>query len=150
LIDSQPLQNRGEGETFRYISSLYKKKLYGKYISSGTSVNKYKNNDDIAVRSFIKGLLNVPPLFNIPQDAFLSRSEIIDFIKSYNPELKYTENSISKYRGRDLKISVLSKTKESESFVRYVKERFSGFDEESFYSMSYPTIKKNRAIEVKS
>jgi len=137
LIDSQPLQTTKEGENLRSISGMYKKKLYGKYTSLSTSVNKYKNNDDIAIRNFIKGVLTTPPLFNLPLEAFSSRQALIDFIDGYKPGHGYRVDSITRFKHRDVKILVLQKSKETENLVRYIKNTFEEFDENSFYAMSY-------------
>jgi hypothetical protein len=137
LIDSQPLSCINDGKNLRFISSLYKKKLYGKYTSLSTGVNKYKNNDDVAIRNFIKGVLTTPPLFNLPPEAFESRQALIDLLDEYKPGHGYSVQSISKFKHRDVKILVLQKSAETDKLVRFLKLKFNGFDENSFYSMSY-------------
>jgi hypothetical protein len=132
LVDSRPLDNTSEGENLRCISRMYKTKLYGKY-NTVTRPNKYKNPGEIAVRHFLKGLLSSPPKFNLQTDAFCSYKDIIEFIKEYNPSIKFSANSLSLYKTRNVKMTKLNKTKESEALVRYVKGRFEDFDELSFY-----------------
>jgi hypothetical protein len=136
LLDSNPLSTIEKGSNLRYISAMHKKKLYGKYTSVVKKVNKYDNKEEIAVRNFIKGLLTVPPLYNLPPNAFISSVEIINFIKAYNPELKYNAMNISRYKNRDVKLLKVIKSKETESFVNYVKAKFKDFDEKSFYIMN--------------
>jgi hypothetical protein len=139
FIDSLPLQTKSEGENLRFISSLHKKKLYGKYTSTGNKVSKYINNEEIAVRNFLKGLLSEPPLFNLTPKSFLNRQGIIDFINNYNTQFKYGDANFSRYKDRDVKLLKIHKSKETDAFIKYVKERFLDFDEEAFYAMGNTT-----------
>ena len=136
LLDSRPLANITEGENLRFISSMYKKKLYGKYTSMDNKANKYTDTEEIAVRNFLKGLLTTPPMFNLKEDVFYTRREIIDFIQQYNPKYKYTEIQLAKYKRRGISLLKTHKTKETEAFLKYVKAKFNDFDEESFYAKS--------------
>jgi len=133
LIDSLPLKNVIQGEGLRYINGMYKKKPYGKYTSGGFGVKAYSNNEEIAVRNFVKGLFTEPPMFNLPKDAFYSRRDVELFIKEYNPEIKISETSISLYKNRNVKLLKVQKTKETEAFMSYVKTKFKDFDVDSFY-----------------
>ena len=134
LVDSKPLANVREGENLRFISRMYKTKLYGKFSGVSTGLNKYNNTEEIVVRTFLKGLLANPPKFNLQPDAFLEYKDIIDFVKRYNPSLKISLSSLSNYKHRKVKILKLSKTKESEAFLSYVKLNLKDFDEKSFYN----------------
>ena len=136
LLDSRPLENITEGENLRFISSMYKKKLYGKFTSTGNHTTKYTDTEEIAVRNFLKGLLTTPPMFNLKEDVFYTRREIISFIQQYNPKYKYTEIQLAMYKRRGVRLLKTQKTKETEAFLKYVKAKFNDFDEESFYTKS--------------
>ena len=124
-----------QGENLRFISRMYKNKLYAKFNSVNNVVNKYRNNDEIAVRNFLKGLLAKPPLYNLSPTEFSGYKEIIEYITNYNPKLKMSEVSLSQYKHKNVKILKVFKTKQTESFVAYVKKKFKDFDEESFYGL---------------
>lgn len=125
-----------EGENLRYISRLYKNKLYGKFSGVSTGLNKYKSTDEIAVRNFLKGLLANPPKFNLQPGVFYDYKEIIAFVNGYNPHIKIKVNNLALYKRRNVQIVRVQKTNETEAFVKYVKEKFKDFDEKSFYNES--------------
>lgn len=133
MIDSKPLETVIQGENLRFLSRVYKNKIYGRYTSVANNANKYRKNEEIAVRNFIKGYLNPTPLFNLKHGEFLSYKELLDYVKCYNPSLRISESSISNYKSKKFKIMKLQKTTETEAFVKYVKVRFKDFDETSFY-----------------
>ena len=133
LVDSRPLANVREGENLRFISRMYKNKLYGKFSGVSNGVNKYNTTEEIAVRNFLKGLLANPPKFNLHPSAFFDYNDIITFVKNYNPALKISKSSLSNLKRRNVKIMRLSKTKESDAFLNYVKLKFKDFDEKLFY-----------------
>lgn len=135
LIDSKPLQNVKEGENLRYISGVYKKKLYGKYTSVGNRGGKYNFFEEIAIRNFVKIILTNPSLFNLSKDAFFNTKDLIDFITTYNPRIKYNDVILSQYKSRKVQILKIQRGKESEEFIKYVKSRFKYFDEEGFYAV---------------
>ena len=135
LVDSRPLVDVREGENLRFISRMYKNKLYGKFSGVSTGINKYTCTEEIAVRNFLKGLLSTPPMFNLHPGSFYDYKEIITFVKNYNPSLRVSVSSLSNYKNRNRKVKILKlqKTKETEAFLRYVKEKFKDFDEKAFY-----------------
>ena len=137
LIDSQPLKNVEHCKNLRYIGSVHKKKLYGKYTNSGNKGQKYRGVQEIAVRNFLKGLLATPPLFNLNPAVFLSDLDILDFIQAFNKSYKYSEDTLARYKHRDVKVLKMLKSKESDVFVQYVKTKFVDFDEESFYRLGF-------------
>jgi hypothetical protein len=92
LIDSTPITTVKEGENLRFIGSLVKKKLYGKYTSS-VGKSKYSSSLELVVRSFVKGAVSTPPDFNLPE-CFDTGVKLMDFVKSYNPEIKLSLSSI--------------------------------------------------------
>ena len=133
LVDSRPLANVREGENLRFICRMYKNKLYGKFSGVSTGVNRYNSTEEIAVRNFLKGVLANPPKFNLQPSAFYDYNDIITFVKNYNPSLKISISSLSHFKHRNVKIMRLSKTKESDAFLNYVKLKFKDFDEKLFY-----------------
>jgi hypothetical protein len=139
LVDSKPLEDIIQGQNLRFISRLSKNKLYGKFTSPGKSMRVYKNNEEIVIRNFLKGLLSTPPLFNLNRSGFLTYEEILDFINHYNPSIKVTVGMLSNLKWRvsmgSLKWTPIQKTKHSEGFIKYVQWRFKQFDVESFYGV---------------
>jgi hypothetical protein len=106
--------------------------LYGKYTTSVGS-NKYGASDEIAVRKFLKGVLSSPPLFNLPTGYFETRAELVSYVKGYNPDLKISLESLSRYKNRSVKLGLVQKSKETRKFVDFVRTTFPNFDENSFY-----------------
>lgn len=137
MLDSQPLKNVKLGENLRFIGSLSKKRLYGKY-TSGPSKAKYVSDSEISVRNFIKGMVSSPPLFNLPPNSYTSRSQLQEFLKGYNPLVNISVESISRYKSRLVTLSRVKRTKESMNFVSYVKTVYPTFDEDLFFQ----TVKK--------
>jgi len=109
--------------------------LYGKYTSVVNRGSKYISKEEIAVRNFIKVVQINPSMFNLPQDAFYNRRDLMEFINSYNNKLKYSLVSISQFKNRNVKILRVQKSKETEMFMDYVKARFVNFDQEAFYEL---------------
>lgn len=95
-------------------------------------MNKYEDRTDVVVRNFLKGLVSVPPLYNL-NNVFKTDTEVVEYLKSYKPSIKLTRERVSKYRSRSVSLGKIQKTKESEDFVKYVKQRFPAFDTSDFY-----------------
>lgn len=134
LVDSKPVTLVKQAENMRYIGSLYKKKTYSRYLSvGGVMVNRYKDKTDIAIRNFVKGLVSTPPLYNLPPNVFLTNIEVVKFVKGYKPSVSLGVERVSLYKTRDVELGKITRTKESDDFVSYVKQRFPMFDTESFY-----------------
>lgn len=135
LVDSKPLEDINQGKNLRYISQLSKRKLYGKYISSGKALNSYGSKVEIAVRNFLKGLLSTPPKFNLNRNDFFTYCSIVEFIKSFNSEIKITESELAlmQHRVKKVRWIPMEKTKDNEKFVCYIQRKFPDFDVESYY-----------------
>ena len=132
LVDSLPVECVKTCENLRFIGSLSKKKLYGKYTSS-SGTNKYRSVGEIAVRNFIKGVVSTPPLFNLPQGCFRTNKLLLDFIKNHNPVYNISKESISRYKSRDVMLCKVPRTKECMGFITYVKSAFPSFDSDAFF-----------------
>jgi hypothetical protein len=133
LVDSKPIEGVKDGENLRYIGSLLKKKTYSKFSNVSGLGNQYKDREDVAIRNFLKGLVSSPPLFNLPSNVFQTDIEVIEYIKSYKPGIKISRERVAKYRLRSVSLGKIHKTKESETFLTFVKHRFPAFDSLSFY-----------------
>jgi hypothetical protein len=132
MVDSLPIPTVKTGECLRYLGSLVKKKLYSKYNNTGIK-NKYVCVEETAVRNFIKGLVSSPPLYNLPIACYTTSQDIIDLIRGYNPELKISVESISRYKSRRIKLGKVKKSKETDGFVKYIQRVYPSFDVNSFY-----------------
>lgn len=132
ILDSEPVYDREECENLRKIAKVHRVNLYNKQ-TSVLSGNKYKDNTDLAVRNFLKGVLSKPPKYNIREDEFGGYDELIRFIKNYDGNLKVSKSSLSNLKNRRNIIKLVSRTKESVKFVEYVKLRIKDFNEEEFF-----------------
>jgi hypothetical protein len=133
LIDSTPLLSVKHGENLRYISKLPKLKQYSKFASGSKIETKYKNVEDLAIKAFIKGLLLPHPMFNLHRQNLTNYQSIVDFVLKYNPDSRLTPNHIAVLKNRSIKIKSVPRLKQTESFVRYLKDAFCDFDEDSFF-----------------
>lgn len=133
LLDSKPVRSIEEAANLRFISKINKTGLYSKQTSVGGSTNSYRTYEDLAVRNFIKGLLSNPPKFNLNRNELDSYQKIIDFVRVYNPRLKYTAASISNLKLRPIKWKAVPRTSQNEAFIKYVQTKFNEFDINEFY-----------------
>jgi hypothetical protein len=145
LVDSKPLTQVKQAENMRYIGSLYKKKMYSKFVSGGESVivNRYKDKSEIAIRNFLKGVVSSPPLFNLPSNVFKTNIDLVNFVKDYNPSIRICVKRISLYKTRSVKLGKVVRSKESDEFITYVKHRFPSFKTENFYLWDKKMSKEN-------
>jgi hypothetical protein len=132
LVDSIPVSDVKTGVCLRFVGSVVKKKLYGKYTNAGVR-KKYLSVEETAVRNFVKGVVSSPPLFNLPTGCFSKSRDVLEFVHGYNPELKISEQSLSMYKTRLVKLGKVKRSKETDGFVQYVKKAFPTFDLDSFY-----------------
>jgi hypothetical protein len=93
----------------------------------------YKNNLEIGVRSFIKGILG--ELYGLKKSDFCNYQQIIDFIKEYEPanNLKLSKQSISNLRNRRMILKNVPRVPEVEGFALYVRTKMPHFDFDSFF-----------------
>jgi hypothetical protein len=86
-----------QGKNLRFIGRMSKNKLYAKYTSEVRSKVKISKNkeEELLVRSFLKGLLSTPPRYNLNRLELLTYSEIVAYIQRYNPSIKITENTLA-------------------------------------------------------
>lgn len=133
LLDSKPVRDVKHCKNLRAISKLHKNKVYNKY-TSGVSQSVYKNYTDLAIRNFIKALISEPPKFNLNRNELDDYRKIIDFIKGFNQKTRVSKQSISNLKNRSLIIKTVPRTKDTESFIKYIKTKFENFDEKAFFS----------------
>lgn len=96
-------------------------------LTSIKSQNKYRNHTELAIRTFIKGLLSDPPMFNLEND-FANYQEIIDFVALYTktsefPSIRYTVNSLASLKRRRMSPRLVPRLEATVSFVNYIKTR---------------------------
>lgn len=105
-------------------------------VAEGRTAPSFAANKDytnLAIRNFIKGLLSIPPKYNLVND-FKSYSEIIDFIKNYKRKIRISKSSLSNLKNRRMVIKAVPRTKETERFTEYVKTRYKNFDDKTFFA----------------
>lgn len=132
LYDSLPLNGIKQGENLRFISKLSKTSEYNSFTS--VSYNKtYKKQIEVPVLNFVKGLLTEPPLFNLHRVGLETYALIEEYIKTFNPGININPMKIARLKHSSLMLRTVPKTRESESFVKYLRIKFKDFDEELFY-----------------
>ena len=105
IIDSMPLYSIEECKKIRFISKIQRTSVYNKNTTkSGLSKTVYKHYLDLAVKNFIKGYLNIEPLFGLQGNEFKNYKEMIDFILTYEPakHIRISSQSISNLKHRKL------------------------------------------------
>lgn len=147
LLDSQPVKDKNEAELFRYLGKIPKSSIYQKNTSQGDSYKStYINKTDVAIRNFIRGLLNGE--FNLDSNYFKNYSELSRFINNYKNYLEnLNEEERTKYKFQLIKPNIIAQLKRRpvipkvlirnesiEKFLDYVKETFPEFDSEKFYN----------------
>jgi hypothetical protein len=135
LLDSKPLNSVQDGETRRYLARLTITKQYSKYSNPIRKELKYKKVEDVAVLNFVKGLIQEPPMFNLHRVGLGKNKDIVSYLKSFNPKIKLSENSIAALKKRPIKLKSIPKSKESINFVEYLRQKFKDFDHDSFFRL---------------
>jgi hypothetical protein len=130
LLDSKPVPDAETSRSLRAMSKMYKQRTYNKE-SSIRSGNKYKDYTELAVRNFIKGLLSKPVMYNL-EGTLNSYTEIIEFIKEYDNNIKVSKQSISNLKNRKMIFKSVPRTKDTLRFVEYVKSKIERFDDRNF------------------
>lgn len=130
LLDSVPSQNASLAEGLRYLAGVHKKRDYNRMTTKNVG-SKYKSYLDTAVRNFIKGCLTNPPGYNLT--AFDNYSDLIEFVKNYNPKYKISKSSLSHLKNRKLVVKGIPRNAETLAFVEYIKLKFPNFDEKGFF-----------------
>ena len=131
LLDSRALSSVPQGQNFRFLAKICKLKQYSRFTKVGGC--RYKNIEDVAVLNFIKGLVQEPPMFNLDRSELPLYKDIVNFLKSFNPSMKVTENSIASLKKRNIKLKSIPKSQHSEEFIIYVQQKFKNFDVELFF-----------------
>jgi hypothetical protein len=135
LLDSMPVETKDLCGLYRFYSNISKQSIYQKNTSRAGSKTVYKSYLDIAIRNFLKGLLN--NLYNLDCKVFNNYKEIISYIyvyvKDYEKDYRLTTNSLAQLKRRGVTIKNVIRTKETEDFVKYVKIKFPLFEDDSFF-----------------
>jgi len=131
LLDSKPVSNSEYSRILRFLSKFHKQSQYNKQTSTSMG-NVYRSYVELAVRNFVKGLLSSPQKYNLNAEV-ISYSEIIDFVKGFDDKIKISKHSISKLKNRETVFKTVPRTKETLKFVDYIKQKYTGFDENSFF-----------------
>jgi hypothetical protein len=103
LIDSKPLTNVSHGKNLRFIGRLSKNKQYAKYLSgvkSKENISSSNKEEEVIVRTFIKGLLSTPPKYNLNRFELKSYRDIVEYIHQYNPLIKLSESALAMVQRR--------------------------------------------------
>ena len=131
LLDSKPVKNVGVCEVYRFLSKLPKQSIYQKNTSINVFKNTYKSYTELAVRNFLKALLN--DKLNLNKNVFKNYNEILEFIKNYDKNYKLSVNVLSQLKRRGITIKGVVRNEETENFVSYIKKTFPDFDEKSYF-----------------
>ena len=135
LLDSDPVESKDLCNLYRYYGNISKQIIYQRNTSRGGSKTIYKNYLDMAIRNFLKGLLN--NYYNLDCNVFSNYKDIVtyiyDYVKDIDRDYRLTTNSLAQLKRRGVSIKNVIKTKETEGFVQYVKIKFPYFDEKTFF-----------------
>lgn len=132
LLDSKPLMHIKHGENLRFISKLTKISQYSKFSSSGVT-SRYKKSDELAITNFIKALVSEPPLFKLHRVGLEKYSDIIDYLKAFNPSINISKNRIAYLKSKSVNWRSVPRISKSDEFIKYIKLKFKDFDENSFF-----------------
>jgi hypothetical protein len=96
LKDSTAVTSVKHCENLRFISKLPKLKMYSKYSNTAGGDNgRYNSNEDVVIKSFLKGLLAEPPLFALHRSGLKDYNSILTYLKEYKPDIKMTVGNIA-------------------------------------------------------
>lgn len=131
LLDSMPVKTKEVAGNLRSIGKMHKTVMYNK-LTTRLKGNEYKDYTDLAIRNFIKIIVNDSKLFNL-DGGLNTYAEIIDFIQGYKKNARVSKHSISKLKNRKFILKTVPRTEETLKFVEYVKSKFKSFDSEVFF-----------------
>ena len=60
-------------------------------------------------------------MFNLHRKGLDKNKDIVAYLKTFNPKIKISENSIASLKKRAIKPKSVPKTKQSEEFVKYIR-----------------------------
>jgi hypothetical protein len=134
IFDSMPLYSIEECKRIRFISKIPRTSIYNKNTSK-RSRNVYKDFLELAVKNFIKGYLNIEPLFGLQGNEFKNYKELKEFILAYEPakHIRISSQSISNLKHRKMIFKPVIKMKETLDFIEYVKTKIKSFNENDFF-----------------
>ena len=133
LRDSKPLKNSVTCFNIRTIANKFRFNEYNQRTSFSFN-KKYKNYTDIAVKSFIKGLLSTPPKYPDISIELNKYDKIIEFVKCFDPKYKISKSSLSNLKNRKLINKQIPKNDDTIRFIEYVKLRYPQFKDKFFFS----------------
>lgn len=144
LFDSIPLNDIREGALYRYIVKVPYHKKYQRRLSTKVFKNKYKNVLEIIVRNFIRCLLTNS--MNLDNSVFKNYQDIIDYIHSYDKDLRLTTNVIAQLKRRSSKPKKLYLDDVVGNFIDFVTIKFPDFDRDKFFN-EYSVEKKEEIVK---
>lgn len=126
IFDSLPASDIDTVKYLRGMSKINVNPRYDKRLGNLTiSQNKYKDYSDIAIRNFIKGVIN--GLYG-DQIKFDNYEELIKFIKGFKPGFRISKSSISNLKHRPMILQSVPLTEEVRKFNEYVRRTYPNFD----------------------
>lgn len=131
MLVSIPVPDKDLCSDLRFLFKYDRQSIYNKHTST-LSGNKYKNYTDIAIRNFLKGLLSNPQQYNL-KTKVEKYSELIDFIKNYDSNVKISKQSLSNLKNRPISFKPVPYNNETLKFVKYIKTKYKEFDEKEFF-----------------
>jgi hypothetical protein len=134
MLDTQPFKSIDECKTIRTISAINKKIVYYRTLHKilpGSGV--YKSRLDLAIRTFIKGILTHRYNLEKYSEKFKTYNAIIEFIHKYDPKVKITKPMISNYKNRKVVFKCVPREKSAVSFIDFVKKELPDFDNNEFF-----------------
>lgn len=125
IFDSNPVQDIIKVKYLRGMSKINLNPKYDLRLGKTTASNKYHDYTDLAIRNFIKGVLNGDYGKNIKFDNYDS---MVKFIKGYKPGFRISKSSISNLKHRPIIFKSIPLTEEVINFRDYVRKSYPYFD----------------------
>lgn len=135
LQDSDPVRFAEQAGFMRSLSKLVKIKKYHKNTSLPNALGKYKNSNDVCIRSFVKALFCES--LNVTHQGFKNYEEIREYLVTFDESINMTRNAIALLKRRCVDKAFTKhqvvKNDYSKRFVVYTKGKFPEFNESDFY-----------------
>ena len=137
LVNSIPLKDKEQGISFRKVAELLKNNPQYNRLNPKISQNKYQSKLDIALRQFVRALLNKK--LRLTYD-FKSYKDLCDWLNTFKG-IHINPNTVAliKNRAKYLNNQVI-KTEESLEFVKFIKLRYPRFKEDKFFVVDHKGV----------
>lgn len=125
MFDSNPASDITKVKYLRGMSKINLNSIFDKRLGKTTVSNKYRDYTDLAIRNFIKGILNG---YYKEYIKFQDYESLIKFIKGYKPSFRISKSSISNLKHRPIILKSVPLTEDVIKFRDYVRKTYPHFN----------------------